>query len=47
MRGMFRRKLKDFAEQQREKQELQSLLDRFKQQETEEPENNRLIDKDS
>ena len=31
MRGMFRRKLKDFAEQQKENLEYVSLLDRFKQ----------------
>ena len=31
MRGMFRRKLKDFAELQKENQEYVSLLDRFKQ----------------
>ena len=31
MRGMFRRKLKDFAELQKENQEYISLLDRFKQ----------------
>lgn len=31
MRGMFRRKLKDFAELQRETQENVSLFDRFKQ----------------
>ena len=31
MRGMFRRKLKDFAEQQKENQEYVSFLDRFKQ----------------
>ena len=30
MRGMFRRKLKDFAELQKEQQESVSLLDRFK-----------------
>ncbi len=30
MRGMFRRKLKDFAEMQKENQEYVSLLDRFK-----------------
>ena len=31
MRGMFRRKLKDFAELQKDNQEYVSLLDRFKQ----------------
>jgi len=31
MRGMFRRKLKDFAEMQKENKENVSLLDRFKQ----------------
>ena len=30
MRGMFRRKLKDFAELQKETQDSVSLLDRFK-----------------
>ena len=30
MRGMFRRKLKDFAELQKDNQEYVSLLDRFK-----------------
>lgn len=30
MRGMFRRKLKDFAELQKENQENVSLIDRFK-----------------
>ena len=30
MRGMFKRKLKDFAEQQIEKSKTMTLLDRFK-----------------